>query len=177
MELERTNIDGVFILHPVTHRDERGAFTESFNFSALAKHGLTFRVDQVNVSMSMEAGTVRGMHWQESPFGQQKLVRCVAGEVLDVIVDARPESPTYGQHKSVWLKAGDLQSVYIPHGCAHGWQAIRSFSEIEYLVSGAWNKEAERGFRPEDPGLAIIWPKPVRAVHKRDASWPLFSKP
>jgi len=174
MEVTKTFLSGVFILHPKAHRDSRGQFAEAFNASILAQHELPFRVDQVNVSMSQEEGTVRGMHWQEDPLGQIKIVRCIAGEVLDVVVDVRPSSSTYGQYYPIWLQEGDLQSVYVPKGCAHGWQAIKKRSEIEYLVSGSWNKEAERGLRPDDPAIQIIWAKTPTCMNPRDMSWPLF---
>lgn len=176
MLVEPTRIAGVFILHPEVHKDARGFFSEAFNFSKLAEKGLTFRIDQSNVSMSTVAGTVRGMHWQDSPFAQAKIVRCIQGEALDVVVDVRPESPTYGGYIPVWLKADELVSVYVPHGCAHGWQAIKDFSKIEYLVSGPWNKAAERGVRPDDPELGIIWPKPPAHLNPRDLAWPPFPK-
>ncbi len=177
MLVEPTRIAGVSIIHPEVHRDARGFFAEAFNFSEFAKKNLTFRVDQTNVSMSTMAGTVRGMHWQEPPFGQIKLVRCIQGEVLDVVIDVRPDSPTYGGYIPVFLKADDMVSVYIPHGCAHGWQALQDFSKIEYLVSGSWNKEAERGLRPDDPEIGILWPKIPSHMNPRDSSWPLFQRP
>jgi dTDP-4-dehydrorhamnose 3,5-epimerase len=177
MLVEPTRIAGVLIIHPEVHRDPRGFFSEAFNFTEFAKKNLTFRVDQTNVSMSTQAGTVRGMHWQDSPFGQIKLVRCIQGEALDVVVDVRPESPTYGDYILVSLKADELVSVYIPHGCAHGWQALQDFSKIEYLVSGPWNKEAERGLRPDDPELGIVWPKPPVNLNPRDLAWLAFKRP
>ena len=172
--IEKTHLEDLVIIHLQAHRDSRGSFHEAFNFHELAQHRRTIRIDQVNVSMSIEAGTVRGMHWQDVPFAQTKIVRCTHGEIQDVVVDVRPESPTYGQYKSIWMKAEDLQAVFIPHGFAHGWQALKDCSQIEYFTSGLWNKEAERGLQPEDPDVAITWAKPVVNLNPRDASWPLF---
>lgn len=176
MEIEQTHLKDLSIIHLEDFKDSRGSFYEAFNFNKLSELGHTFRLDQVNVSMSREMGTVRGMHWQEVPFGQIKMVRCIQGEILDVVVDIRPESPTYLKYKSIWMKGNDLQLVYVPHGFAHGWQAIKDFSQIEYFVSGNWEKSAERGIQPEDPAVGIIWPKPVVNVHPRDASWPLLKR-
>lgn len=174
MKFEETKLPGVFLVTPEERRDGRGMFAETFNLTEFGNHGLSFFVDQVNVSASMKAGTVRGLHWQEAPDGQVKLVRCLMGEIRDVVVDVRPESPSYGKHVSIWLQAGDLQSVYVPKGCAHGWQALRDYCQTQYLVGGPWRKDAERGLRPDDPGLGIVWPLPVANLNDRDAGWPLF---
>lgn len=174
MILHRSKIEAVFLVEPEAHRDDRGMFSEVFNRGCLEAEGICFPVEQVNLSMSLRSGTVRGLHFQEDPHGQQKLVRCLTGEVWDVVVDARPSSPTYRKHVSFKLVAGDLKSVYVPIGCAHGFQARTDFSEIQYLVSGPWNKEAERGFRPDDPALGIKWPMPISNMNQRDSEWPLL---
>lgn len=174
MLVVRSNIDDVVAIQPEPHRDDRGFFCEAFNRSRLAEHGIDFQVEQVNVSMSLRAGTVRGMHYQADPDGQKKLVRCLSGEIVDVIVDLRPDSRTYLRHAAFKLTAGDFKMVYVPLGCAHGYQALKDFSEIQYLVSGPWKKDAERGVQPGDPRIGIKWPLRVGGLNPRDASWPLL---
>jgi dTDP-4-dehydrorhamnose 3,5-epimerase len=175
MVLSPTKVYRVMLVEPAPHRDDRGVFTELWNKEIFAGNGIFFSPDQVNNSLSLKAGTVRGLHYQEEPDGQEKIVRCSAGEILDVVVDVRPQSPTYRKHVAVKLSAGDLKSVYIPRGCAHGWQALKDFSEIEYLVTGPWKKAAERGLRPTDPAIGIKWPLPVIGLNSRDAEWELLS--
>jgi dTDP-4-dehydrorhamnose 3,5-epimerase len=172
--VEKTHLKDLVIIHNQAYRDSRGSFHEAYNFMELVEYHRPIRIDQVNVSMSIDAGTVRGMHWQEEPFGQTKIVRCIHGEIQDVVVDLRRDSPTYGQHKSIYMKADDLQAVFIPPGFAHGWQAVKECSQIEYFVNGPWKKEAERGLQPEDPDVGITWAQPVVNLNPRDASWPLF---
>lgn len=176
MKVQRTEIDAVLLVTHDPLADERGVFAELFNSRAFADGGIAFRVDQVNISMSLRAGTVRGMHWQAMPDSQVKLVRCTSGEVWDVVVDVRPESPTYLKHAAFRLRAGDRTSVYVPRMCAHGWQALKDGSEITYLVEGLWNRGAECGLRPDDPFTAIRWPLPPVHLNKRDAEWPILGK-
>lgn len=171
MNLKASKMSGVFLVEPQVHRDERGAFSEIFNKGRLAENALFFPVEQVNVSLSLQAGTVRGMHYQEEPHAQQKLVRCISGEIFDVVVDLRPDSKTYRKHVWFKLSGNSYASVYVPVGCAHGYQALKDHSEIEYLVSAPWNKEAERGVHPQDPVVGVKWPLPVIHLHPRDASW------
>jgi dTDP-4-dehydrorhamnose 3,5-epimerase len=175
MILKASKMAGVYLIEAEPHRDDRGVFCELYNKAKLAENGIFFPVEQVNVSVSHRAGTVRGLHYQEEPYGQQKLVRCLSGEILDVIVDLRPESRTY--RKNVWFKlSGDsFTSVLVPVGCAHGYQALKDFSELQYLVSAPWKKEAERGVQPEDPAVGIRWMLPVTGLNQRDASWPLLA--
>jgi len=168
MKFRTTEVTGVLLVehHPMT--DERGMFTEFYNSSVFP----ALRVDQVNVSMSLKAGNVRGMHWQAAPHSQAKLVRCTAGEVEDVVVDVEPASSTYLKHVAFRLRAGDGRSVLVPKGCAHGWQALKDGSEITYLVEGLWNRAAECGLRPGDPLVGIRWPLPAAHLNARDTGWP-----
>jgi dTDP-4-dehydrorhamnose 3,5-epimerase len=174
MILKPSKLSGVVLVEPEAYRDDRGVFSEVYNKARLAEHGIFFPAEQVNVSMSLRAGTVRGLHYQEEPYGQQKLVRCLAGEVFDIVVDLRPESNTYRKYVSFKLAEGSFSSVLVPVGCAHGYQALKDFSEVQYLVSAPWNKAAERGVHPEDPAVGIKWPMPVMNLHPRDAAWPFL---
>lgn len=174
MNLKPCKLAGVFLIEPAVHRDDRGVFCEVYNQARLAEQGIFFPVEQVNVSMSLRAGTVRGLHYQAEPDAQQKLVRCLAGEVFDVVVDLRPDSPTYRKYAGFKLTPGTFSSVLVPVGCAHGYQALKDFSEIQYLVSAPWNKSAERGVRADDAAVGIKWPLPVAVLNERDSTWPLL---
>lgn len=174
MILKDSKLAGVFLIEAEPQRDDRGVFCEIYNKTQLSGNGLSFQVEQVNVSMSRRAGTVRGLHYQEDPHGQQKLIRCLAGEVFDVVVDLRPDSPTYRKHVGFKLSGESFNSVYVPIGCAHGYQALKDYSELQYLVSAPWKKEAERGVHPEDRAIGIKWPMPVMGLHPRDAEWPFL---
>jgi dTDP-4-dehydrorhamnose 3,5-epimerase len=177
MKIQKTPLHGLLLIEDEPRCDSRGSFLELFTTRAFIDLGLEFDIKQVNSSKSLEAGTVRGMHWQEYPKGQTKLVRCTAGAVLDVVVDVRPLSPTYGQHYSLSLSAGDGKALYVPKGLAHGWQALRDDSEIMYIVGGCgWEPASERGVRPMDQALKIQWRWPLVTVSERDSSWPLFCK-
>lgn len=174
MDLKQTELDGLFVVESRELVDGRGSFMEAWNRQVFLEHGIDFRPDQVNVSMSASAGTIRGMHWQAPPAGQKKLVRCIEGEVYDVVVDVRKDSPSYGRNYGIDLSGSSGRMLYIPEGFAHGWQALSRRSRIEYLVEGFWNKDAERGLPPTDRELDIPWARPMTAIAKRDEQWPAF---
>lgn len=176
MIVRETHLEGVFVVELAPRTDERGTFTETYNGKALLLAGVDLVVDQVNVSRSAKRGTVRGMHWQEAPFGQKKLVRAVRGAAYDVIVDVRPDSKTYGEWIAVELFPESWKSIFIPQGFAHGWQALEDGSEIEYCTEGLWRKEAERGVSPIDRKVGIKWITEIRNVAPRDLDWPALSK-
>lgn len=158
MNIERTAIAGVLIVRPQKFEDARGFFAPVFREADLQAAGVVHGWVQENQSLSMRKGTVRGMHFQKPPFAQAKLVRVVRGEALDVCVDIRKGSPTFGRHVSVELSASNLASVYIPAGFAHGFCTLTADCEILYKVSSSYAPEAEGGVRWNDPGLAIDWP-------------------
>ncbi len=174
-----TSIPGVRVVSVDLHWDERGFFGEAFNAAAFQSAGIPFAVRQCNLSMTRRKGGIRGMHWQEEPAGQAKLVVCLRGSAWDVAVDVRTDSPAYGQ--SIGLKLwstpkerGGLRGLYLPKDCAHGWQALEEGSQVLYFVDAPWSPAHERGLRPEDPALSIAWPLPPAIVSPRDASWPAF---
>lgn len=174
MNLKATEFEGLFVVETRELVDGRGSFVEAWNRLAFREQGVEFRPDQVNISMSLSAGTVRGMHWQSPPAGQKKLVRCIEGEVYDAVVDVRKDSPNYGRHFGVELDSCSGRLLFVPEGFAHGWQALSRRARIEYIVEGFWDKDSERGLQPTDQGLGIRWPKPVTAIAKRDEQWPEF---
>lgn len=145
-------------LVPARLADERGFFCETYNRERFAEHGITAEFVQDNQSMSARKGTVRGLHFQLPPFAQAKLVRVLRGAVLDVVVDIRRGSPTFGRHATVVLSAALGNEVYVPVGFAHGFCTLEPSTEIAYKVSAPYSREHDRGLLWNDPDLAIDWP-------------------
>jgi dTDP-4-dehydrorhamnose 3,5-epimerase len=135
-----------------------------------------FQVRQINRSFNQRAGTVRGFHFQFPPHAEHKFLRCVHGSLLDVLVDLRPESPTFLQTEQLELRAEDHQAVLIPERCCHALQTLSDGTEILYQVSAYYAPQAEFGLRWNDPRLAIDWPLEVTEISAKDAGWPLLSE-
>lgn len=174
MEFLKTPIDGVAILDLEQHHDHRGFFARSFCRDEFSANDLLPDVAQCNISHNHAAGTLRGMHYQLAPATEAKLVRCIAGAIVDIIVDLRPGSPTYLQHVSVELSAANRRSLYVPPMFAHGYQTLVDDTELLYQVSERYTPGMERGLRYDDPVLALSWPVPVSTISDKDASWPLL---
>jgi dTDP-4-dehydrorhamnose 3,5-epimerase len=155
-------------------RDERGYFARVWCQAEFARHGLDDRVAQANVGVSPRMGTLRGLHYQEAPDLEVKLVRCLRGAVWDVVVDLRPESPTHRRWHAVSLAEGDGKAIYVPSGCAHGYLTLADASEVWYQASVPFAPTSARGVRYDDPALAIAWPAPVVVISDRDRTWPLL---
>jgi dTDP-4-dehydrorhamnose 3,5-epimerase len=171
-----TQLPGAFVLDVERREDARGFFARSFCTRELQAHGLTLPVVQGNVAFTRRRGTVRGLHYQAPPAAETKLVRCTQGAVLDVIVDLRPDSPTWLQHLSVELTARNQRALFVPPLFAHGYQTLTDDVEVTYLVSEFFTPETERGARYDDPALGIRWPLPVAAISEKDAAWPLLHR-
>ena len=176
MIINRTPIEGVAVIDLDLRQDDRGFFARSFDTSEFAAAGLEPLVDQCNISYNHKAGTLRGMHFQIAPHPEAKLVRCIRGRLLDVIVDMRPESPTRLQHVAVELSADNRRSFYVPPYFAHAYLTLEDDTEVMYQVSGSYEPTAERGLRWNDPLLGIEWPVEVTTISAKDASWPLLSE-
>ena len=176
MIINRTPIEGVAILDLELRSDDRGFFARSFDSSEFEAAGLEPVVNQCNISYNHKAGTLRGMHFQIAPHPEAKLVRCISGSLVDVIVDMRPESPTRLQHVAVELSAKNRRSFYVPPYFAHAYLTLEDDTEVMYQVSGAYAPAAERGLRWDDPVLGIDWPVPITTISAKDASWPLLSE-
>jgi dTDP-4-dehydrorhamnose 3,5-epimerase len=174
MTFAETRLKGAFIVDLEPRADERGFFARAFCAREFEAHGLKPIVAQGSLSSSARKGTIRGMHYQVAPATECKFVRCVRGAVHDVIVDLRPESPTYLQHVSVELSADNRRALYVPEMFAHGHQALTDDAELFYLMSEYHVPGAERGLRYDDPALHIPWPLPVTSISERDAGWPLL---
>ncbi len=176
MQFEPLAIAGAFRVTSQPMGDERGWFARAFCERELAEHGVEFQVRQINRSYNARAGTVRGFHFQFPPHAELKFLRCVQGSLLDVLVDLRPESPTFLQSAQVELRAEDHQAVLIPERCCHALQTLTDGTEILYQVSAFYAPEAEFGLRWNDPALGIRWPLEVSEISAKDAAWPLLSE-
>jgi len=175
MVLTPTPLPGVLVLELAPLVDERGFFAVAFSRHAFMANGLNPQVDQVNVSHNETRGTLRGMHYQLPPYAEAKTVRCIRGTAFDVVVDLRPDSPTYCQWYGVELTAENRRALYIPEGVAHGFQTLTDHTEVLYTVSAPYTPSHARGVRWDDPAFGIEWPSvPHRTLHDRDRTYPDF---
>jgi dTDP-4-dehydrorhamnose 3,5-epimerase len=156
--------------------DSRGVFARTFSRDEFAQAGMASDFVQQNMSVSATKGTVRGMHFQRAPHTEAKLLRCLRGAILDVIVDLRADSPTYLRHQGFELSDANRHQLYVPPGFAHGFQTLTDDVEVSYLVSNAYAPAAEGGVRHDDPLLGIVWPLPVSVISEKDAGWPLLDR-
>ena len=167
---------GAFIIDLERHEDDRGFFARAFCQREFVEHGIEPRIAQVNVAHNRRRGTIRGMHFQYPPAAETKLVRCTRGAILDVVVDVRPESPTYLRHVAVELSADNHRALFVPRRCAHGYQALADDSEMVYMAGDFYSPEHESGLRYDDPRIGIAWPLPVEETSPKDAAWPLLAE-
>ncbi|MBI1172827.1 dTDP-4-dehydrorhamnose 3,5-epimerase [bacterium] len=165
-------LSGAFRIDLDRRADDRGFFARLFCAREFAAQGLPDRWVQINNSFSRARGTLRGLHFQRPPMAEVKMVRCLQGAVLDVIVDLRAGSPTYGQWTSVKLDAESRAMILVPEGFAHGFQTLRPDTELLYLHSQFYSPEHEGGLAHDDPRLAIPWPLEVTGLSPRDAAFP-----
>lgn len=156
MTIEKTVIEDLVIINPTVFPDERGYFFEAYNQAKFQDNGINYQFIQDNQSFS-KRGVIRGLHLQINPFAQAKLVRVLEGEILDVAVDLRKNSPTYGQHVSVVLSAENKKQLMVPHGFAHGFSVLSETASVLYKVDQVYHKDSERGIRYDDPILNIDW--------------------
>jgi dTDP-4-dehydrorhamnose 3,5-epimerase len=153
--------------------DDRGFFARIWDEAVFAEAGIPVRNLQTNLSYNRRRGTVRGLHWQVEPYGESKFLRCTRGSVFDVAVDLRPDSPTYGRWQGYVISAAERNMVFVPAGCAHGYQALEDDAEVSYQVSHPYVPGSERGIRWDDPALGIDWPITDEViVSPKDAAWP-----
>lgn len=168
-------ISGAWLIEPEKISDDRGFFARAFCEKEFVDHNIDFHFAQSNLSHCTNVGTIRGLHYQLAPHGEAKLMRCIQGEIFDVLVDLRPESPTYLQSQGVQISAQDYQMIFIPQYCAHGYQALTDDAEVLYSVSSAYAPGAEKGIRWNDPQFAINWPLSKDVIlSEKDANWPDF---
>lgn len=173
MNIERFEIEGLLLLEPRVFEDERGYFFETYSEKTMSEVGIDVRFVQDNISLSKK-GVIRGLHFQREPYAQDKLVRVVRGEVLDVVVDLREGSPTYGKHQSVVLSDANHKMFFIPKGFAHGFAVLSDDALFEYKVSALYHPESEGGIIWNDSTLAIDWGIADPIVGKKDQALPGF---
>lgn len=176
MNLEQTFIKDLVVLSPSVFEDERGYFFEAYNKSKLADLGIDIEFVQDNQSFSKK-GTLRGLHYQNPPFAQTKLVRVLQGEIADVAVDLRKDSPTFGQHFSIVLSSENKKQLLIPHGFAHGFSVLSETAVVLYKCDQYYNKPSEGGIRYDDPTLNIDWGMDLKdaIVSEKDVVLPDFA--
>ncbi|MGY2235440.1 dTDP-4-dehydrorhamnose 3,5-epimerase family protein [Pseudomonas gingeri] len=167
-------LKGLFSVQHKRHADQRGQFSRLFCEGSLSAFGQVFHVRQINHSCTRERGSVRGLHYQNAQAPEAKLITCLRGEVWDVAVDLRPDSPTFLQWHAEHLRAGDGRSLLLPAGFAHGFQTLSDDAELLYLHSADYAPDAEGGLSVLDPRLAIAWPEAVKNLSARDAGHPLL---
>lgn len=171
----KTKLEGAFVIEPEKFEDERGFFARSFSWFEFRERGLKEQFVESGISFNRKKHTVRGMHLQEPPHAQAKLVRCTQGAVFDVMIDLRPASPTYKQWFAEKLTADNRLLLYIPEGCAHGFQTIADGTELFYQLSERYAPASERGVRWNDPAFDIHWPETKQVIiNERDRSYPDF---
>jgi len=175
MIFTETPLAGAYVIALEPREDERGFFARAFCKNELAEHGLANEIVQANLSFNHRRGTLRGMHMQAPPHGEDKLVRCIAGAIWDAIVDLRPGSPTHLKWFGVELSAANRLMLYVPKGFAHGYQSLTDGSEVMYMVTQFYTPGAERGLRWNDPAFGIPWPVGDPILSPKDAVAPDFT--
>jgi dTDP-4-dehydrorhamnose 3,5-epimerase len=169
-----TPLAGAFVIEPEPLEDSRGLFARTWCRTEFQERGLETRIAQCSTSLNTTRGTLRGMHYQGSPYGETKIVRCTRGSMYDVIIDLRPDSPTFTRHFGLVLTADNHRMVYVPTGFAHGFQTLEDGTELFYQVSEVYAPEYARGVRWNDPVFGIQWPDADRIIVDRDRDYPDF---
>jgi dTDP-4-dehydrorhamnose 3,5-epimerase len=176
MQFTETGVVGVWVIDPSPHQDRRGRFMRAWCAREFEDHGLHFQPVQANMGLSVQKATVRGMHYQEAPAAEIKLVRCTRGSIFDVALDLRPESPSYRKWYGTELSAENGRMLYVPEGCAHGYQTLEENTEMYYMTSGFYAPNSVRGVRFDDPAFGIEWPFAATVLSEQDQKWPLIER-
>jgi dTDP-4-dehydrorhamnose 3,5-epimerase len=176
MIFAETRVRGAYEIDLERREDERGFFARTWCLNEFKSLGLTARIVQVNVSHNKHRGTLRGMHYQAAPREEAKVVSCTQGAVFDVVLDLRPDSPTYLAWAAAELSATNHRALYVPEGCAHGFQTLADDTQLLYLMSEFFQTEQGRGVRHDDPAFGIEWPLAVSRISDADRHWPAFQR-
>jgi dTDP-4-dehydrorhamnose 3,5-epimerase len=176
MRFTETGLSGAQVVDPTSHEDDRGRFMRAWCTREFSDHGIDFVPVQANMGFSVMKGTVRGMHFQQAPALEAKLVRCTRGSMFDVVLDLRPDSQTYGQWYGTELTAKNGRMLFVPEQCAHGYQTLQENTEMHYMASAYYTPSAARGARFDDPFFAIKWPLAPTAISEQDRNWPLVAR-
>jgi dTDP-4-dehydrorhamnose 3,5-epimerase len=171
MIFQPTKLEGVYVIETERLEDDRGFFGRTWCRQEFAVRGLNSDLNQVSVSFNRRQGTLRGLHYQEAPHGETKLVRVTRGTIFDVVVDLRPKSPTYKQWIAVELDQENRLSLYIPDGFAHGFETLSDNAEVLYQISTPYVASAARGVRWDDPAFGIPWPIEISVISPRDREY------
>jgi dTDP-4-dehydrorhamnose 3,5-epimerase len=174
LRFTETPISGVWVIEPQFREDDRGRFFRAWCLREFAEHGINFIPVQANMGFSTRKATTRGMHFQVEPAREAKLVRCTRGSIYDVALDLRGGSPTHGRWFGAELTAENARMLYVPEGCAHGYQSLEDQTEMFYMTSQYYTADAVRGARFDDPAFGIRWPLVPSAVSDQDRNWPLM---
>ncbi|HTC46993.1 MAG TPA: dTDP-4-dehydrorhamnose 3,5-epimerase [Candidatus Aquilonibacter sp.] len=173
MRFTQIEIAGAKVIDPTPHEDDRGRFFRAWCTQEFAEQGINFEPVQANMGFSTRKGTVRGIHYQVAPALEAKLVRCTRGAMFDVVLDVRPDSKTYGKWYGVELTADNGRMLFLPEGCAHGYQTLEDRTEMYYMASHIYTPGSARGVRFDDPAFQILWPLAVSVISEQDSNWPL----
>ncbi len=174
MIFNETTLKGAYTIDLDPHPDSRGFFARTFCQKEFEAHGMKPLIAQANVAFNHQKGTLRGMHFQFPPAAETKVVRCTRGAILDIIVDLRPESPTFLQHVAVELTEDNHRALYVPERFAHGYQVLEDKTETSYQVGEFYTPGMEGGLHYADPRLGLTWPLPVTVISDKDRDWPLL---
>ena len=175
MKFDATDIPGAWLVGFEPFSDDRGFFARAWCQKEFEAHGIASEIAQVNVSYNRLKHTLRGFHYQIAPYSEDKLMRCTRGAVHDVMIDLRPESPTYKRHMTVDLTASNYQMLLVPKGCANAFLTLEDDTEVTYLVSQFYTPSSERGVRWDDPARDIRWPVTPAVISAKDSGWPDFA--
>ena len=177
MKFTETDIPGAFIVNHEPIYDDRGFFARSFCLNEFQNHGIEFKPVQANTGYSKKKGTLRGMHYQAGKHAESKFIRCIRGAIYDVIIDLREESETFMKWFGVELSAENRTMLFLPEGCAHGYQTLADHTEVYYMVSTFYEPGAEKGIRWNDPAFNIEWQKTKELIiSDKDRTWPGFEQ-
>jgi len=174
MRFTKSKVDGAFIIDLENFEDERGFVAYAWSEKEFLEQGISTKFLEMILSFNLRKGTLRGMHFQNKPFAQAKLVRCTKGAIYDVAIDLRPDSPTYKKWDAVELTARNRRMFYIPEGCAHGFQTLEDETEVLYQMSNVYSPDCAGGVRWNDPAFGVDWPQCERTIISRDRDYPDF---
>ena len=175
MKFEPLEVAGAFRIELEPHSDDRGFFGRSWSAEEFRNHGLSPVIAECSISFNGIAGTLRGLHYQGAPHEEAKVVRCTRGSAFDVLVDLRPGSPSFKRHAAVTISAENRTAVYVPEGCAHGFETLEDSTELMYEINTAYRQGFSFGVRWDDPVFSIPWPMPPTCISDRDRSFADFA--
>ncbi|MGR4067808.1 dTDP-4-dehydrorhamnose 3,5-epimerase [Halomonas sp. LR3S48] len=176
MQFIQTDLKDAYLVELEPRGDDRGFFARTMCREEFSTIGINNNFVQQNTSFSAQRGTLRGLHFQKAPNGEDKLIRCIRGAIIDVIVDIRQDSPTYMQHQMFELTSRNRLQLLVPKGFAHSFMTLEDDVEVSYLVTAPYTPSSEDGLRYDDVALGIEWPMPASVISAKDASWPLISE-